>query len=159
MKRFVFTLMTAALLVPALRAPVSAWSLPADELELMLDKPTLTYAEVARFVLDAAETEAPLEAEAAFRFVQERQWLPSGVTADENARLGPVSLLIMQAFNLKGGLSYTFFPNAHFAYREMSHQRIIQDRADPEMSVSGDWLFFMIGRVLAVQSGESVSGE
>jgi hypothetical protein len=64
----------------------------------------------------------------------------------------------MRAFDLKGGLSYTFFPNAHFAYRELSHRRIIQDRADPELPVSGDWLLFMTGRVLAARAGEDLAG-
>ena len=157
MKGFLRTLMTAALLLSALPVPARAQS--AGELEALMDAPVLTYAAVAAFVLEAADTPSPPEGEAAFRFAQERRWLPSWVTAEETARLGPVSLLIMRAFDLKGGLSYTFFPNAHYAYRELSHRRVIQDRADPELPVSGDWLFFMIGRVLAARPGEALSGE
>jgi hypothetical protein len=150
MKRLLL-IVTAALLAPVPARPQSA-----DELEALMDAPVLTYAVAARFVLEAADTPSPPEA--AFRFAQERQWLPSWVTAEETARLGPVSLLIMRAFGLKGGLSYTFFPNAHFAYRELSHRRIIQDRADPELPVSGDWLLFMTGRVLAAREDEGPGG-
>ncbi|MDR0584648.1 MAG: hypothetical protein LBG57_09925 [Treponema sp.] len=158
MKSFLRMVMTAALLAPALLSPVSARSQSAGELDALLDAPAVTYDTAARFVLAAADTDAPLEGDAAFRYAQERRWLPSWVTAGETARLGPLSLLIMQAFGLKGGLAYTFFPNAHYAYHELSSRRIIQDRADPELPVSGDWLFFMIGRVLA-GSGEDLMEE
>lgn len=155
--RNVALILLAALPLVALLRPHAAWSQVAEEMEAALEAPALSYAEAARFVLEAADTGAPVEPQAAFRFAQERSWLPARVLPDGSARLGPVALLIMRSFNLKGGLLYTFFPNAHFAYRELSHRRVIQD-ADPEMTVSGGQLFFMLGRILALRTDGTVSG-
>jgi hypothetical protein len=132
--------------------PVLGWSQAADELEAILNARELSYAKVARFVLEASGAAALEDPVEAFDYVMERNWLPSHVEADDAARLEGISLLLMQAFGMKGGIFYTFFPTAHNAYRELSYQRIIQDRADPEMVVSGDWLLFMLSRIPAIQS-------
>jgi hypothetical protein len=131
----------------------AAWAQTADELEAALESPSLSYAAAARFVLEAADTGAPVEPEAAFRFAQDRGWLPAAAGPQDPARLGQVSFLIMRAFKLKGGLFYSLFPGPHYAYRELIYRRVIQDRSDPAMPVSGDQLFFMLSRVLAARSG------
>jgi hypothetical protein len=139
------------LLLPAL-----AWSQTADELEFLLETEQLTYAAVARFVLEAADVVALTDPEEAFLYAQERNWLPPHAAADDAARMNGVSLLLMQTYGIKGGLFFTLFPNAHYAYRELVYRQVIQDRSDPVMVVSGDWLLFMNSRVLALREQEAM---
>ena len=86
----------------------------------------------------------------AFSQAAEWNWLPGDAAPVDKATLDGVSLLVMQAFNLKGGLFYSFVKNPHYAYRELVHKGIIRGRVDPGMLVSGDLLLFMIGEVLSI---------
>ena len=125
------------------------WSQTADELEALLTVPQVSYAQAARFVVAAADVAA--DPDAAFSYALEQEWLPKNTAPGERARLDGISLLIMRAFGLKGGLLYTAAKNAHYAYRELVYQQVIRDRADPAMPVSGAFLLFMLDRVLAAQ--------
>ena len=128
----------------------------ADWIEALLTKDNATYADAALLVLEASDTfvsgdviAAPTPA-AAFSFAAERGWLPANVAADDAARLDGLSLLVMGAFDFKGGLFYTLTKSPHHAYRELVYRNIIQGRADPQMPVSGDLLLFTVNRILAL---------
>jgi hypothetical protein len=86
----------------------------------------------------------------AFQYAADQGWLPKKASPNETARLDGIALLLMRAFNLKGGLLYTVAKNAHYAYRDMVYQNVIRNRADPSMAVSGDYLLFMIGNVMTL---------
>jgi len=124
----------------------------AAELETLLYSDAVNYGQAARFVLMAADI-SDLKAEEAFRYAMERKWLPAAATQDAAANLGGVSLLIMRAFDMKGGAFYTLAKTPHYAYRELLLQNIIQGRADPDMAVSGDLLLFVINRALEQKEG------
>jgi len=131
----------------------------ADEIETLLNTNAVTYAQAARFVLEAADVSAISDAEEAFRYAQERGWLPKKASADDTARLDGVSLLLMSSFSLKGGIFYSIFKTPHYAYRELAYMETIQGRADPAMKVSGERLLLITGRILGQQEkrGETVS--
>jgi hypothetical protein len=123
----------------------------ADELETLLASPRVSYAQAARFVLEAADAGTyrnPLEA---FDYALTREWLPPNVRADDPVSLQGASFLIMQSFGLKGGLFYSIFKNAHYSYRELVFQQIILDGADPEQLVSGELFLQIVNRVLEQQ--------
>jgi hypothetical protein len=117
----------------------------AAELETVLAAQTMSYEQAAAFVLRAADVQV---SGTAFNYAVEKKWLTALPTADGVAILNEVSLLIMGAFGIKGGIMYSAFRSPRYAYRELVQQSIIQGRADPDMAVSGDLLLFMIGRVL-----------
>ena len=125
----------------------------AAEMETLLNTQAVTYAQAARFVLQAAEAAAaeaatianPAEA---FRFAQENNWLPKDVSPETPARLDGISLLFMRSFDLKGGFLYSFIKNPHYAYRELVYRSAIQGRVDPQMAVSGYQLIFITNRIL-----------
>jgi len=121
----------------------------ADEIETLLNTNAVTYAQAARFVLEAADVSAISDAEEAFRYAQERGWLPQKVAANDTARLDGISLLLMSSFSLKGGIFYSIFKSPHYAYRELAYMETIQGRADPAMKVSGERLLLIIGRILS----------
>jgi len=145
MKRFFLFFCVCLLLASPVFAP-RLFAQTAAELEVILYADAVNYGQAARFVLNAADI-ADLMAEDAFRYAMEKRWLPSAATKDADAKLGGVSLLVMRAFNMKGGAFYTMMKTPHYAYRELLYQNVIQGRADPDMTVSGDLLLFVVNRV------------
>jgi outer membrane protein OmpA-like peptidoglycan-associated protein len=133
----------------------------AVEIENLLAMDAVTYAQASRFVLDASEKMVTYNPQEAFRYAAERGWLPSKVSADQTARLDDISLLILNAFDINGGLFFSIVNNSHYAYRELVYLNHIQGRADPAMVVSGERLLFIISRVLTNQdkSNNSLAAE
>jgi len=120
----------------------------AAEMETLLNTDAVTYAQAARFVLQAADAATIASPAEAFKFAQEKDWLPQGVSPDTAARLDGVSLLFMNAFGIKGGLFYSLAKSPHYAYRELVYRQAIQGKADPHMAVSGYQLIFITNRIL-----------
>jgi len=132
----------------------------AAELETLLYTDAVSYGQAARFVLQAADISDLRAIDGAgstdaFRYAMERKWLPAAAREEDAAKLDGVSLLIMQAFNMKGGAFYTMMKTPHYAYRELLYQNIIQGRADSDMAVSGDLLLFVVNRALDQMEGNS----
>jgi outer membrane protein OmpA-like peptidoglycan-associated protein len=131
----------------------------ADEIQTLLQTPAVSYAQAARFVLEAADVTdaydktggqdiAQTAAQNAMRIAVEKKWLPQKANAQDAITLEKFSHLVMKAFCLKGGPMYTLFNSAHYSYREMVFQDLIQGRIDPHMKVSGEKMLFIVNRVL-----------
>jgi hypothetical protein len=133
----------------------STGSLPAQStantIEALLSMDAVTYAAAARLLLEASETLKTSNADEAFNYAVEQNWLPKKAAANDEARLDAISLLLMRSFNIKGGLFYSITKNSHYAYRELVYQNIIQGKSDPSMKLSGERLLLITGRVLAIQ--------
>ena len=124
----------------------------ADRLEALLNTPELRYEQAAAFVLEASDIQVNNPAEA-FRYATEKGWLPKNAEARDTARLDGVSLLIMKAFEIKGGAFYSIFQNAHYAYRELEYRNVIEGQTVPSDAVSGEMMLFIVSRVLSEQDG------
>jgi hypothetical protein len=122
----------------------------ADRIERLLEQKSVSYKDAALLVLQAAgRADAGASgAEEAFNYARERGWLPKGVDAGGSARLGGLSLLVMRAFDIKGGVFYSLFKNPHYAYRALVYKGVVHGRTDPQMAVSGDLLLYTINRVM-----------
>jgi hypothetical protein len=118
----------------------------AEELDRILDAGEITYTQAARFVLRAANA-MPQNGDA-LRAARENRWLPQGAEANRPVSLGDLSLLIMKAFGLKGGILYSLFPGPRYACRELVYLRIIQGRSDPGEGLDGGAFLQILGRVL-----------
>ena len=135
--------------------PVFLNAQTAEKIEGLLNTSTVSYEDAAHIVLEAADVVTNSNPAEAFQLAVDRKWLPSGVRGTDNARLDGVCLLMTKAFNFKGGMFYSLFGNSHYAYRELQYNGVIQGRTDPAMDVSGDILFFMMGRILNfVEAGQ-----
>jgi len=134
----------------AVTAGLSAQS-TAQEMETIFEAQTVTYAQVSRFALDAANVLAARTNEEAFTYAMENNMLPKNTAADDIARLDKISLLLMRAFNVKGGLFYSITKAPRYAYRELVYQQVIQHRASPDMKVSGQQFIFYVNRMIAMQ--------
>jgi len=130
----------------------------AEKLEEILNTGALTYEKAVWFVMEAADVwdysdlpqaSASVDPSTAFRVAMEQKWLPRNVQPASPARMDGISLLLMRSFGLKGGLLYSLFKNPHYAYRELVYQDIIRGRSDPSMTVSGDDLVYIVGRILS----------
>jgi len=152
MKRILLFFGACLLLASPIFAP-RVFAQTAAELETLLYADAVNYGQAARFVLQAADI-TDLKAEDAFSYAMEKNWLPAAAGKDTAAKLDGVSLLIMRAFDMKGGFFYTMMKTPHYAYRELLYQNVIQGRADPDMAVSGDLLFFVVNRALEQKEGE-----
>jgi hypothetical protein len=138
----------------------------AAELENILATGEVTYSQAAFFILTAANV-MPLEnagepspdngdALEAFTAAKENRWLPSRARAEKPIRLGELSLLIMKAIELKGGIMYSIFPNSRYACRELVYLQIIQSESDPAGRVDGRTFLQILGRMLT-HIGEDVA--
>jgi outer membrane protein OmpA-like peptidoglycan-associated protein len=131
----------------------------AQEIETLLGTNAVTYAQAARFALDASNRLAAPDYSEAFRYAQERSWLPRGVSANDPARLDVISLLLMRSFEIGGGILYTLTNSPHYAYRELVYREIILGRAVPAMKVSGELFLSIIGRLLTRQGDTAAENE
>ena len=150
---------TLTLLFLFLCAVLPLYAQTADEIQTLLQTPVVSYAQAARFVLEAADVIDPYDktsgqdaahiaAQDALRFAAEKKWLPKTADAQDAISLEDLSLLIMGAFGLKGGPMYTLFNSVHYSYREMVFKDLIQGRTDPSMKVSGYTMLLIVNRLL-----------
>jgi hypothetical protein len=112
----------------------------AAELETLLEKPVVSYAEAARFISASAEGETEL---------------PRKADPEKPISLGELSFLLMKAHNIKGGLMYAVFPGPRYAFRTMVSRSLIQGAADPAMTVSGERFLHILGNVLTYTGGDT----
>ncbi|MDR0290093.1 MAG: OmpA family protein [Treponema sp.] len=131
----------------------------AAELESLLSADTVTYAQAARFLLEASDTLITRDAQEAFSYAMDQGWLPRNASPDDAARLDGVSLLLMQSFGIKGGIMYSRIRNPHYAYRELAYKNIILGRSDPSMNITGGRLLFITSRILTWQEEEAAKRE
>ncbi|MCL1837410.1 MAG: hypothetical protein FWG46_07685 [Treponema sp.] len=123
----------------------------AQEIEQLLETAEITYTQAAYFTLAVALDTLPESGEAAFAFARENGWLPENAEEGGSATLAGLSLLVMKAFSLKGGMMYWLLDNSRYAYREMTRRRFIEGRAYPAFKVSGERLLEILGNVVAAR--------
>ena len=142
---FVFSLTVFPLCHPA-------FAQTASEMDVMLAAEEVSAASLARFVLGAAdllpEDLSGFRAEeAAYQIAASRDWIKSA--PGESVTYKEAAFIIMQAFDLKGGIMYTLFKNPRYAYREMIYRRLIMGHADQSMKVTGPRLLSMLDRTIS----------
>ncbi|WP_461253741.1 hypothetical protein [Treponema sp. R8-4-B8] len=124
----------------------------AQEIEILLNSKTVTYAHAARFVLEAANALATDNSEEAFNYAVQQNWLPKNLSSNDSARLDFISMLLMRSFNIKGGIMYAITKSPRYAYRQLTYLNVIQGRSDPSMIVSGEQLLYYVTRILAMEN-------
>jgi hypothetical protein len=144
MKKFLF-IMIACLCFPAVFVAAQT----AADMDRLLNMREISYAQAARFVLPAAgflaDDAAP---EAAFVAARREGWLPAEARPEALINFDELSFLIMNAFEISGGLLYSLFPGPRYAYRELQYNKFLPDGSDPDFSVSGESLLAILGKVM-----------
>jgi outer membrane protein OmpA-like peptidoglycan-associated protein len=143
----------AVLVLAAHSGPLFAQT--ADKIEALLNSQAVSWLAAVQFALEASEKAVIADPAEAFRFAAEKKWLPKKAVPEGTARLDGISLLLAQAFGIKGGLMYSLTKSSHHAYRELVYRNIIQGKTDPAMAVSGEELLFMVGKLLSMKEAEA----
>ncbi|PKL09963.1 MAG: hypothetical protein CVV51_00995 [Spirochaetae bacterium HGW-Spirochaetae-7] len=135
---------------------IAVFAQSGAEIDKLLSTDEVSQALASRFVLPAADIlPANATPEASFAAAREKGWLPADAEPDAPIRLSTLSFLIAQSFGMKGGMMYSIAPGPRYAYRELVYLRIIQGVSDPALTVSGERLMRILGRMLDRQGGES----
>jgi hypothetical protein len=130
-------------------AAAGAAAQTAGRMDAILDTERISFAQAASVILPAAGLLSP-EAGEDEAFAAARQWLPRGAERDKPIKTGELSRLVMGSFTLSGGFMYALFPGSRYAYRALAWRRFLPPNADPYRTLSGEELFYIVGRVLSV---------
>ncbi|PKL24501.1 MAG: hypothetical protein CVV47_08635 [Spirochaetae bacterium HGW-Spirochaetae-3] len=118
----------------------------------LLESDAVTVGQAAYLVLVASDNLGGDADEArAFELLDNFGWAPEGATVDTPILMKDYSFLLMNAFGLKGGFMYGFFPSPRYAYRQLKSSLVIQGRSDPDMTVVGNSAIRMLGRVFDIK--------
>ncbi|RKX76661.1 MAG: hypothetical protein DRP87_11260 [Spirochaetes bacterium] len=128
------------------------FSMPAQSnavLDSLLEEEKATWGKCSYLVLSAAGI-IPEDAseEDAMRTIMERGWQRREKATDEPIKLGRYSFLIMQAFDLKGGIMYTIFRSPRYASRELGFKGFIRGDSGAYRTLTGEEAVRILGRVL-----------
>ena len=120
--------------------PMLAFGQTAAEMDGMLEAETVSAAKAARFVLGTVDLlpaglSGPEAERAAYDMAASKGWIKA--LSGEALTLKDTAFLVMNAFELKGGLMYSLVKSPRYAYREMVYRKLIQGQTDQAMKVSG----------------------
>lgn len=108
-------------------------------IDAILAEKELTY-QHASYLLLSADGTPPADGE-----------MGSAYPPEKTLTLGEYSLLVMETFDISGGLMYTVTGMPRYAARELAFRDIVQGRAYPRMKLSGERALRIVGRVLTLQ--------
>ena len=133
-------------------APVYGQS--PSEIESLLNEKELSYEQAAYFTLAAALDEAPKGAKDAYAYADGEGWLPEKAENTKPINYKYAAFLLMKAFNLKGGMMYSFTHNARYAYRELKYLGFISSQAYSNQKISGEMFLQLLEDIIDSAGGE-----
>ena len=86
--------------------------------------------------------------EKAVEIAMEAGWLDPELTADSPATFGIAAHLLMQSFEVRGGLMYLIAAGPRYAAREFVYRQWVPDHHSPREVISGEFLLRMTGSFL-----------
>jgi hypothetical protein len=148
-----FTLLLA---VTLLAAAGCLWGQSNELLDTLFDEPATTLGQAAYLVLTASgripDDSSPADAAAS---LAGQGWNVPERIADEPLTLGEYSHLLMQAFELKGGVMYRIVPGPRYAGRELAYLKIIRGDTSPYRTFSGEEAIGILGRLMEWKEEQS----
>ncbi|MFP3960094.1 MAG: hypothetical protein ACLFUX_07980 [Spirochaetaceae bacterium] len=128
---------------------VAAGAQSNEVIDEILDRDAATFGQAAYVVFLAAE-EAPEDAsvEEVHRGISWSDWNLDQKPADEPVRLGEFSYLLMESFDIPGGIMYRLIPGPRYAARELDYLDFLLRRGDPSRVVSGQEMLHAVGQAL-----------
>lgn len=86
--------------------------------------------------------------EEAVSALSDQGWIIPKRKVEEPLTLGEYAFLLMQAFQVKGGVMYRIFPGPRYAGREFAYLEFIRGNGSPYRNFSGDEALGILGRLL-----------
>jgi len=127
-----------------------------EMIDKLLDSSEATFAESALLILQSAEIiDLYGTPDDAIKYLTENSWFRRLKEPDDLITLGDVSLLLMRAFEIKGGLSWNIYHSPRYAARELQFIGAFykQDNS-PYRKISGEEIINLIGWIMDFQNGE-----
>ena len=120
-----------------------------EVIDALLEEETTSFGQAAYLVLTASAriSDDTTPAEAAAEIVGQGWTVPER-TAEEPLTLGEYSFLLMQAFELKGGIMYRIIPGPRYAGRELAYLQFIKGNTSPYRTFSGEEAIGILGRLM-----------
>lgn len=120
-----------------------------EVIDALLEEETTSFGQAAYLVLTASarisDDTTPAEAAAE---IEGQGWAVPARTAEEPLTLGEYSFLLMQAFELKGGIMYRIIPGPRYAGRELAYLQFIKGNTSPYRTFSGEEAIGILGRLM-----------
>jgi hypothetical protein len=148
------TLIALAILIVATALGLGAQS--NQLVDDLLAEEQATLGKTAYMTLAAAGLVSPDSSPAvAVQMLGELGWLDSIADEDAPISVGQYSQIVMQAFEMPGGLMYRLFPGPRYATREMAYRGLLDRALEPGDPLSGEEVLRILSYVL--ESGETQS--
>ena len=148
--------LTLMLAIALLAGVGSLWGQSNELLDELFEEPATTLEQAAYLVLTAAgripDDSSPADAAAA---LAAQGWTVPERSANEPLTLGEYSYLLMQAFELNGGLMYRIFPGPRYAGRELAYLQLIKGDTSPYRTLSGEEAIGILGRLMERKEEQS----
>ncbi|MCF7929693.1 MAG: hypothetical protein K9L68_13505 [Spirochaetales bacterium] len=129
--------------------PGIAFSQSADYIDNVLQEDPLRLGTASKLVLESAGLiDEDAGEQEAVSFVKAAEWKLSAEKADDPVNLGDFSLLIMQSFDLSGGIMYSILPGPRYASREMDFRGFLRGSPDPSVMIDGKRALEILSAVL-----------
>lgn len=118
----------------------------ADSIDEILGAEQVSWGKIVRFSLAAAGLIDESESEeTAIDFIRSRGWNTGEKDPDEQVNLGELSLLLMESFQIEGGILFTLTRSPRYAAREVVSRQWA--KGGPFDPVSGMEFLTIIGNV------------
>jgi hypothetical protein len=148
--------LTLLLVVALLAAAGNIWGQSNELLDTLFEEPATTLEQAAYLVLTASgripDDSSPSDAAVS---LTGQGWSVPERGADEPLTLGEYSHLLMQAFELKGGVMYRIVPGPRYAGRELAYLKIIRGDTSPYRTFSGEEAIGILGRLMEWKEQQS----
>lgn len=131
-----------------------AWGQSNSTLDKILATKEASFGDAAYLVLTATKKipDSTTLSEAADA-ITKQGWGIKGASADQSITLGTYSLMLMKAFDMKGGIMYSLLPSPRYAARELTYLGDIHGDTSPYDPVSGTEAVDILGSVLNQKEG------
>jgi hypothetical protein len=148
--------LTLLLVVALLAAAGNIWGQSNELLDTLFEEPATTLEQAAYLVLTASgripDDSSPSDAAVS---LTGQGWSVPERGAAEPLTLGEYSYLLMQAFELKGGVMYRIIPGPRYAGRELAYLKIIRGDTSPYRTFSGEEAIGILGRLMEWKEQQS----
>ncbi|HAP42731.1 MAG: hypothetical protein A2087_04910 [Spirochaetes bacterium GWD1_61_31] len=132
--------------------PLAVFGQSNEFMDELLQQDSISVGQAAYLVLVASENlSEDADIQRSFDLLESLGWASGGNDASTPIRLGEYAYILMRAFDVPGGLLYTIFPSARYAYRELRYKMVIQGRSDPADTINGNLAIRLLGRIFDIQ--------
>ncbi len=145
MKKMIIPLAFFLFLVPA----VQSFSQSNDMIDLVLEEDPATYGNTVYLALTGAgyvsESATPAEA---LDVLKQQGWKLKTRSPDDPLRLGDYAQVLLQAFDIKGGLFYSMFKSPRYASRELKYLGFVKGSSASSRRLSGEDAVKILGKLM-----------